>query len=364
MLSIIIPTFNEQHNVFTITDSICRALEGEEFELIFVDDSTDETPEFLARISSNNPKVNYIHRKGEKGLATAVTTGFKKARGSIITVMDADLQHPPELLPQLLAKIKTGHDLVIPSRFIPGGDDGGLSLPRKIVSRSARAIAWLALKKSRNTTDPMSGFFMFRKQIIHGIELKPLGWKILLEVLAKANFSNVAEVPYRFQPRAGDRSKMNLKEQVNYLHHLYKLVCASPEDSRFWKFCLVGLSGVLVNLAVYTILIGILKANVVLSGVFSAFIAMFSNFLLNDHYTWKSESSKPFWVRVAKFYIYCSIGIFINSVVLSLLYGYAHFNYILANLLGIATATVWNFSSNNKWTWGTPGEDPIPDDLG
>lgn len=362
MLSIIIPTFNEKHNVFTVTDRICQVLDGEEFEIIFVDDSTDETPELLARISTENPGVSYIHRNGERGLATAVTTGFQICRGSIVTVMDADLQHPPELLPQLLAKIKTGYDLVIPSRFIPGGDEGGLSLLRKIVSKTARALAWLALKKARNSTDPMSGFFMFRKHIIDGLELKPVGWKILLEVLAKGNYRNVSELPYRFQPRAGDQSKMSLKEQLNYLHHLFRLVCTSPEDSRFWKFCLVGLSGVFVNLVIYTFLVGVFRVNVVLSGVISAFVAMFSNFMLNDYFTWKTENSQPFLVRLAKFYVYCSIGIFINSAVLTVLYEYTKLNYILANLLGIATATVWNFTSNNRWTWGANTGDLITDD--
>lgn len=362
MLSIIIPTFNEKHNVYTVTDRICQVLDGEEFEIIFVDDSSDETPEFLARISKENPRVSYIHRNGERGLATAVTTGFQACRGSILTVMDADLQHPPELLPQLLAKIKTGHDLVVPSRFIPEGDDGGLSLLRKIVSRSARALAWIALKKARHTTDPMSGFFMFRKHIIDGLELNPVGWKILLEVLVKGNYRSVAEVPYRFQPRAGDESKMSFKEQLNYVHHLFRLVCTSPEDSRFWKFSLVGLSGVFVNLAIYTFLVGMFRTNVVLSGVLSAFIAMFSNFMLNDHFTWKNENSQSFLVRLAKFYIYCSIGIFINAAVLTVFYESANLNYILANLLGIATATFWNFTSNNKWTWGTSTGELIPDD--
>ncbi|MFZ3171631.1 MAG: glycosyltransferase family 2 protein [Carboxydocellales bacterium] len=364
MLSIIIPTFNEQSNVFAITNGICQAMEGEDFELIFVDDSTDETPEFLGQINRKNPRVSYIHRTGVRGLATAVTTGFRMAKGNTITVMDADLQHPPEMLPHLLAKIKVGHDLVIPSRFIPGGDDGGLSLFRKIISRTARGLAWLALKKSRATTDPMSGFFMFRKHILDGAELNPVGWKILLEVLAKGNFHNVAEIPYRFQPRAGDQSKMSLMEQKNYLHHLFRLVTQSPEDSRFWKFCLVGFSGVVVNLSIYTCLVIVLRANVVLSGVLSAFIAMFSNFILNDRFTWKNNSCQPIWVRLSKFYVYCSIGIFINSSVLTILYGYAHLNYLLANLLGITTATAWNFTANQRWTWGRPEDDLVPDDLG
>ncbi|MHB1166986.1 MAG: GtrA family protein, partial [Carboxydocellales bacterium] len=121
---------------------------------------------------------------------------------------------------------------------------------------------------------------------------------------------------------------------------------------------------VVVTLAIYTCLVVVLRANVVLSGVLSAFIAMFSNFILNDRFTWKINSNQPIWVRLSKFYVYCSIGIFINSAVLTLLYGYAHLNYLLANLLGIATATVWNFTANQRWTWGRPEDDLVPDDLG
>jgi dolichol-phosphate mannosyltransferase len=273
------------------------------------------------------------------------------ARGNILTVLDADLQHPPEILPRMLAKIQAGHDLVIPSRYVPGGDDGGLSLIRKIISQGARLLAWLALKNARCTTDPLSGYFMFRKSIIKVDDLKPVGWKILLEILVKSDFRSIADVPYCFQTRVEEKSKMSLREQWNFLCHLGRLVAASPQDSRFWKFCLVGLSGVFVNLTIYAILVSTCHINVVLAGVFAAFITMFSNFMLNDQYTWKKENNQSFATRLVKFYIFCSIGIFLNAGVLTVFYQYTDLNYLLANFLGIFAASIWNFTANNKWTW-------------
>lgn len=364
MLSIIIPTYNEQHNVLAIADRVRQVLdrESEEFELIFVDDSTDRTPLFLEQLHREDPRIRYFHRKGVRGLATAVMTGFTAARGSIITVMDADLQHPAELLPTLLERIRSGADLVIPSRFIPGGCDGGLDPVRKVISRAARALAWLLLKRSRCTTDPMSGFFMTRRQVVFGRALNPVGWKILLEVLMKGDYDQVAEVPYRFQSRHGDSSKMNIFEQFNYLRHLVRLALASPEDCRLLKFALVGLSGLGVNLVVYTFFVQALGLGVVLAGICSAFLAMLSNFFLNDRYTWKNENAQPLMARLLKFYIYCSIGILINTFVLLILYEYLDVNYLLANLMAIATATVWNFGSNNRWTWGSAGDELVPDE--
>ncbi|HEX3031174.1 MAG TPA: glycosyltransferase family 2 protein [Bacillota bacterium] len=362
MLSIIIPTFNEGRNVCYITERIMGVMAAEAFELIFVDDSTDETPVLLEQLRQQYTRVSYIHREGENGLATAVVAGFKAARGDVLTVMDGDLQHPPELLPLLLNTINQGSDLAIPSRFIPGGSDGGLSPLRRVISKSARLLAWLALRKTRRTSDPMSGFFICRKKVIEGIQLNPVGWKILLEILVKGNHKNIREVPYRFDQRTTSQSKMCLHQQLQFIRHLIKLVCSSPDDSRFWKFCLVGLSGVMVNLAVYVTLVNTAGVNVVLAGIISAFTAMFSNFLLNDQFTWKNKKSQPFYVRLARFYIYCSLGITLNALVLFLLYDRLGLDYLVSNLTGIIAATLWNFKSNSRWTWGEVSAELISED--
>lgn len=351
MLSIVIPTFNEKDNVSIIAERIGKVLSNEiPYEIIFVDDSTDETPENLAQLAARDKNVRFENRTGERGLGTAVVKGFDMARGDVIAVMDADLQHPPEMLAPMLKTIDSGMDIVIPSRFVPGGDDGGLNFFRKIVSATARYAGKFMLKALRGISDPTSGFFMFRQSVIKDVLLKPVGWKILIEVLVKGNYDNVVEIPYHFKARAAGESKMSLKEQWNYICHLVVLAKDSPADRRFYLFALVGLSGMFVNMSVYTFLYH-LKINVALAGTISAFVAMISNFILNDRYTWPDIRECSLLKRFCKFIATSTVGVIIDVNILSVLYYVFHFNYLSANIIGILSGTIWNFTINNTWTW-------------
>lgn len=350
MLSIVVPTFNERDNVFLIAERIGNVLSKEIYEIIFVDDSTDVTPEKLEQLAKADSHVRYEHRINERGLGTAVVRGFELARGDVITVMDADLQHPPEMLLPMLAEIKSGADIVIPSRFVPGGDDGGLNLVRKLISATARYMGKIMLKAIRPINDPTSGFFMFRQSVIKGVELKPIGWKILIEVLVRGNYERIIEIPYRFHARAAGESKMSLKEQWNYICHLIYLAKDSPNDRRFYLFALVGISGLFVNMAAYAFLIHLNMA-VVIAGTISAFIAMNSNFYLNDRFTWSDVRDSFVLARYFKFIMTSFVGIVIDVNILSILYYVFDFNYLWANLIGILSGTVWNYIVNNAWTW-------------
>lgn len=350
MLSIVVPTFNERDNVFLIAERIRNVLSKEVYEIIFVDDSNDETPLMLEQLANTDSHVRYEHRVNERGLGTAVVRGFKLARGDKITVMDADLQHPPEMLPHLLAEIESGADIVIPSRFVPGGDDGGLNLIRKLISATARYMSKIVLRAIRPINDPTSGFFMFRQSVIEGIHLKPIGWKILIEVLVRGNYEKVTEIPYHFHARFAGESKMSLKEQWNYIYHLINLAKDSPQDRRFYLFALVGISGLFVNMVSYAFLIQ-LNFAVVVAGTISAFIAMNSNFYLNDRFTWPEVRSSFWFARYVKFIMTSIVGIVIDVNILSILYYVFNFNYLWANLIGILTGTVWNYLVNNAWTW-------------
>lgn len=350
MLSIVVPTFNERENVCRIAERIANILPGD-YEIIFVDDSTDDTPEILTKLVNSDSHVRFEHRFNERGLGTAVVRGFEIASGDVIAVIDADLQHPPEVLLTMLNAIAAGADIVIPSRFIPGGNDGGLNLIRKIISATARFMGKALLKKLRPISDSTSGFFMFRKNVIAGSVLQPIGWKILIEVLIRGKYNRVIEIPYSFQMREAGDSKMSWKEQWNYIRHLGRLVMNSPEDRRFYFFAMVGLSGVLVNMFIYFLLTR-LHTEVRIAGCISAFVAMLSNFLLNDKITWASvRTTNTFWVRSARYIIISLIGIGINIEVLSLLYYRLQFHHLLANLIGIFSAVVWNYVINNIWTW-------------
>ncbi len=351
MISVIVPTFNERDNVTKVAKAIMWTLRDREFEIIFVDDSTDDTEEILQSLAQSDPRLRLEHRASGRGLGTAVVRGFQLAAGDVLAVMDADMQHPPEMLLPMLAKIEEGYDVVVPSRFMEGGSDGGLSGPRKIISATARHMAYFALKRLRKTTDPTSGFFMFRQGIIGGVTLRPIGWKILIEVLARGNYARVAEIPYAFQSRGAGRSKMSIKEQWNYMRHLARLVWESPDDRRIYVFAAVGLSGVLLNSLVY-ILLMTLGLPPEPSGLLSALAALSSNFALNDSVTWRERHDGETWLTRARKYALASLGgIVIDVTILSTLVRGMDANLVLANLAGIGAATVWNFGASNRWVW-------------
>lgn len=223
-ISVVVPTFNESENVGNLANQIDYALRGIEYEVIFVDDSTDDTVSAIQAVMNENPNVRMEHRETEKGLATAVLKGFSLAEGDYIAVMDADLQHPPAILRSMYAVMETGADFCIPSRFIPGGSDGGLGPYRKLVSGVARYIGKIALPSLRKISDPTSGLFMFRRDVIKGADLQPIGWKIMVEVLAMGTYRTVVEIPYKFQARPAGESKLSSKVTIEYLEQVRQLM--------------------------------------------------------------------------------------------------------------------------------------------
>ena len=222
-VSIVVPTYNESENVGNLANQIDYALRGIEYEIIFVDDSTDDTVDAIKAVMAENPNVRLKHRDTEKGLATAVLMGFDLATGDYIAVMDADLQHPPAILRSMYACLETGVDFCVPSRFIPGGSDGGLGPYRKLVSGVARYIGKIMLPSLRKISDPTSGLFMFKRSVIDGADLRPIGWKIMVEVLAMGTYKTVVEIPYKFQARPAGESKLSSKVTVEYLKQVADL---------------------------------------------------------------------------------------------------------------------------------------------
>ncbi len=231
-ISIVVPTYNEAENVGNLVNQIDYALRGIDYEVIFVDDSTDDTPDAIRKVMAENPNVRMEHRDTEKGLATAVIKGFELAGGDYIAVMDADLQHPPAILRSMYAVMETGVDFCVPSRFIPGGSDGGLGPYRKLVSGVARYIGKIALPSLRKITDPTSGLFMFRRAVIEGADLRPIGWKIMVEVLAMGTYKSVVEIPYKFQARPAGESKLSSKVTIEYLKQVAQLMRRGRKQSQ------------------------------------------------------------------------------------------------------------------------------------
>ena len=222
-LSVVIPTYNEAENAAQLVQRVTAALAGIDFELIFIDDSTDGTEGVLARLARDEPRVRFIHRTGRRGLATAVTDGIAVAKGEVVCVLDADLQHPPEVLPALWEALwQTKADLAIASRYIPGGSYE-LPVGRRIVSRVATMLAWMLVGRARPVSDPLSGFFAFRRAVVDGVRLQPIGFKILLEILVRGRLTRVVEVPYRFEARRAGESKLTAAQNLEYLRHLLTL---------------------------------------------------------------------------------------------------------------------------------------------
>lgn len=355
LISVIIPTYNEKDNLKPLIEKIHAVLSKEKYEILLIDDnSSDGTAEFALELSAEYP-VRVIIRRNERGLASAVVHGFRNAAGDILAVMDADLQHPPHVLTEMLRAVsKTDADLVIASRYVSGGSCEGWGLSRRIISKGAIFLAHLLLPKTRHISDPASGFFLLKKQVVNSADLKPIGYKILLEVLMTGQFQNVAEVPYCFRVRERGESKLSARQQIDYLKHLLSLMRRTGELVRFIKFCLVGGSGVIVNEGLLWILHHFVSLPLALSSGISIETSIISNFVLNDSFTFperRAAGIRFFLQRLGRFNIVSLVGLGINMGILLLLTNVFHLHYLLSNLVGIATAVLWNYLVNLGWTW-------------
>ena len=212
MISVVVPTYNEAATVPQLAARLGGALAGRDWELVVVDDgSPDGTAEAAAALAPALP-VRVVRRAGKLGLASAVVAGFAAARGDTLVVMDADLSHPPEVVPRLVDALADGTDLAVGSRYVQGGGTVDWPLRRRIVSRVACLMGNLLVP----VRDATSGFFALRRAVVEGVRLDPIGFKIGFEVIARGRYGRVVEVPYTFRDREAGRSKFGTREVVNY----------------------------------------------------------------------------------------------------------------------------------------------------
>jgi dolichol-phosphate mannosyltransferase len=221
LLSLVMPTYNEAGNITRLMALIDYSLKGTSYEVIVVDDNSPDSTGVVAEGLASQYPVVVIHRKGKLGLASAAVDGFRAAHGKILGCMDADLSHPPELLPVLISTINDkGYDMAIASRLVEGaGVVGNWPQYRKLNSYVATMLA----RPLTSVRDSMSGYFMLRREVIDGVSLTPVGYKIGLEILVKGKFERVREVPFLFDNRSRGKSKMDLKVQMQYLQHVISL---------------------------------------------------------------------------------------------------------------------------------------------
>jgi dolichol-phosphate mannosyltransferase len=227
-VALVIPTFNERDSVMPLLAEIERALVGVTWRALFVDDSTDGTDSMIASIAEDDPRLGVIHRPvNHGGLAGAVAEGLQGVtHGTYLCVLDADLQHPPAIIPKMLAAaMTTGADVVVASRYMPGGSTGGLDgFSRRFYSRGLKLLAQLLFpRRLAGVTDPLGGYFLVRRAVVQGVDLRPIGYKILLEILIRCHWQTETEVPYRFEPRRHGQSKADLRQGLQFLEHLKTL---------------------------------------------------------------------------------------------------------------------------------------------
>ncbi len=229
MLSIIIPTYNEADSLPLLCEQLAATLQPDTYELLVIDDdSPDQTWRIAEELKAQYP-LRVLRRENTRGLSSAVVDGFRLAEGELIAVIDADLSHPPELLPSLLEQMKDNIDLVIASRLVDGGGVDHWPWYRRLLSWGGRMLA----RPLTEVKDIMSGYFLVRREVIQNATLVPRGYKILLEILVKGNIGQLVEVPYRFKSRELGASKMTLETHLSYLRqlaHLYRVKFGSLPD--------------------------------------------------------------------------------------------------------------------------------------
>jgi len=372
LVSVIIPTYNESENIIQLLKSIGEHLpKNIAVEAIVVDDnSPDGTGKIIDDyINDEQGKIGYtvdiIHRKTKSGLSSAILDGIEYSSGETIVVMDSDFSHPPKIIPRLIEEIKISKcDIVIASRFVTGGAIKGWSIKRKLISKTAKGIAKAGL--GVNESDPMSGFFAFRRKILEGIKLDAIGYKVLLEILVKAKGTKIKEIPYTFTNRTLGSSKLDSSTMLDYVRAVWKLYRYGHKVkdaetrtsihfiSKAGRFYTVGASGLLVNYLVSLLLADpMVNFWYIHATIIGIIISMSSNFILNKIWTFEDKNfeKKKTLVQYGKFLGFSSLGALIQLGMVYVLVDSYEFVYSLALILAVITASFSNFILNKKWTF-------------
>lgn len=346
MISVILPTYNEAENVRRIIPAITKVFQEQsmEGEVIVVDDNSPDGTAGIASSLADSCPVRVHVRNRDRGLSRAVIEGFGLSQGEVCVVMDADLSHPVEKIPDMVRPILEGKsDVAVGSRYVVGGGAHNWPWVRKAISKGAGLLA----KGVTALSDPTSGFMAVRKSILTGVNLDPLGWKIVLEVVVKTG-ARVTDVPILFADREQGESKLGLKAQVDYLRHLGRLYAFRyPLFIEFLKFCLVGLTGLVVDTAVLVSLVDYASMDPRSAAVFAFAAAVSWNYLFNRFWAFESGRSSSIGRSYVFFVSICLGGLAVRIWVMHLLIEYAGMGekpwYILASFVGIGAATVFNF---------------------
>lgn len=356
-LSIVVPTRNEGGNIEPLLTRIAAALTGINFEVIFVDDSTDNTPDVIRQVGSQHAfEVTAIVRPPERrnGLGMAVVEGLRIARADWVVVMDGDLQHPPEVIRNMVSKAEgAGADLVVASRLSEGGSTAGLSWKRNLLSRGLALAMRLCFPKNlRHVSDPLTGFFLLRRDAIAVDQLRPEGFKILLEVMARNPQLNVTEVPFEFGKRHSGDSKASPQEMMRLLRQTLKLRLLTMQY--LLRYLVVGASGIAINSLLLFVLTAMTGMNYLASAVIATQGSTLWNFGLTDRWVFgkRSQTSLGLWKRIASFFAVNNALLLVRGPILVLLVSQLGMNYLVANLVSLLAMTFLRFAISDSFIWG------------
>ncbi len=355
-LSIVVPTFNERGNVEKLVAGIEQALPDTRWEVIFIDDdSPDGTADFIRALGQSKPYVRCHQRIGRRGLSRAVIEGMLSSSARVIAVMDADLQHDEQILPAMFDRIRNDQtEIVVGSRYCAGGSIGAWDSQRAAMSRLATMLSRAIVVQQ--LTDPMSGFFMIRRETFHRIvrRLSGEGYKILLDLFASSPEPlRFAEVPYTFRERIAGESKLDSAVVWEYLLLVIDKKCGHIVPARFVLFSLVGLSGVAVHFLVLATAFKTLGLEFAVAQTIATLIAMTSNFALNNILTYRDRRlrGRRFLTGLLTFYLVCGIGVIANVGIANFVFQ-RDYTWWLAGGAGALIGTVWNYAASSIFTWG------------
>jgi len=357
-LSIIVPTFNERGNIPELVAGLKECLAGYRWEVIFVDDdSPDETAAEVRVIASLDSRVRCVQRIGRRGLSSACIEGMLASSAPYLAVIDADLQHDERLLPEMLRVLREGEtDIVIGSRYVNGGGIGQWDASRAALSRLATRMSRVVVRAQ--LTDPMSGFFMLRREVLTNSvrRLSAIGFKILLDLFASSPRAlRFRELPYEFRARHSGESKLDSVAVWDYGMLLLDKLIGHVVPARFVAFSLVGGVGVVVHFLTLGTLFKVFGVSFVGAQAVATLVAMTVNFTANNLLTYRDRRLRGLkWVRgLLSFGLVCSVGALSNVGIASYLYQ-SRLGWVPSALAGILVGAVFNYAMTTVFTWGSP----------
>jgi dolichol-phosphate mannosyltransferase len=355
-LGIVVPVLNEAKNIGPFLQELETCLPGESWEVIFVDDdSSDNTQQVVTELAAKRPNVRLLERIGRHGLASACIEGLCSSLAPYLVVMDADLQHDPAILPKMLNALRDGpYNLAIGSRYVEGGGIGDWSKRRRRFSRVA-TLASKIVTHQAEITDPMSGFFMIKRELFRETvyHLCGKGFKILLDLLSSAKSQvRVVELPYTFRSRLAGESKLSFSIILEFAILLLDKTFGKIVPYRFILFVLVGCLGAILHLGILGSLFLGAHASFPLAQAIASLVAMVLNFTFNNSFTHRDRrlTGQRFLTGLLSFIAVCSIGAFVNVEIASYFYGLS-VSWWISGLLGALIGSVWNYAVSATLVW-------------